>query len=433
MRRIEELDTSVLIPFEGNPRFDTKIEESLLDDIKKNGILVPILVCSEKNGVFEVIDGERRRQCATRLKIPKIPCIIETMDNEIKWSRAFQLNIERQSFSPMEEAKHLYERKTRFYYSDEMLVHKDSYEQSQVTIAKRIALNKLPNEIKQMIHEKRLAVEPAYQLSRLAFDVEFPSTGAIPVREWADKRKGNIWDFTWLKEPKKWKEERIKQQLQLANKYPKKLSLDGLKYQIGSLIELEKERRERKGKRITELQKDIEKYQKSMNVDVEIYNEELQKIIEELNYQELEDFKIDLESLPPDILDFAYEFQEEINSQMPDVKRMRLVREAKNSAAKFQQEFNRKKDLIFKIGEEPTCHHCGQDVNEQALKEYFEGVGEDLKSMENLQNMIMDFRDEVVKRLNLIKKDFKRLKDMNKELKELEEEEEEEERENVQT
>lgn len=431
MRRIEELDTSILISFEGNPRFDTRIEEGLLNDIKKNGILVPILVCPGKDGSFEVIDGERRRQCATRLRIPRIPCIIEKMDNETKWSRAFQLNIERQSFSPMEEAQHLYERKRRFNYSDEMLADRnlDQLAKSKVTVL--VALNKLPEEIKQRIHEKRLAVDPAYQLSRLAFDVEFPSTGPTPIREWADKRKGNIWDFTWLKEPKKWKEERIKHQLQLANKYPKKLSIDGLKYQINSLIELEKEHRERKGKRITELQKDIEKYQKSMNLDVEIYNEELQEIIEKLNYQELEDFKIDLESLPPDILDFAYEYQEEINSQMPDEKRMRLVREAKNSAFKFQQDFNRKKALIFSIGEDPACPHCGQDVNEQALKEYFEGVEEELKSMENLQNMIMDFRDDIVKRLNLIKKDFKRLKDMNEELKKLEEEEEESE--NVQT
>ena len=64
------IETNLLLRFEGNPRFEPVIREGLLQDIKKQGILVPLLV-SPNGKKFDVIDGERRRKSAIKLKIPK--------------------------------------------------------------------------------------------------------------------------------------------------------------------------------------------------------------------------------------------------------------------------------------------------------------------------------------------------------------------------
>ena len=112
------------------------------------------------------------------------------MDEETRWTRAFQLNVQRKNFTPMEEARGLYERKKKFIYTDDELASKHAHERQW--ISKLIPLNTLPEKIQENIHGGNLGVYDAHQISRLAFDVSFPtSTGGIPAKEWVSKNPEN--------------------------------------------------------------------------------------------------------------------------------------------------------------------------------------------------------------------------------------------------
>lgn len=61
-----------------NPRLFFRTEElaSLMDSIKRNGVLVPITVYQEREH-FVLIDGERRWRCADKLNIKNIPALVQ--------------------------------------------------------------------------------------------------------------------------------------------------------------------------------------------------------------------------------------------------------------------------------------------------------------------------------------------------------------------
>lgn len=125
----------------------------------------------------------------------------------------------------MEEAKNFYERKKRFLLSDEKLSQLNSIELSQANVSIRIALNKLPEEIQSLVHQKTIGVTAAYELSRLAFDVAFPNPSASKsVKIFLKKNPKLKWDFMG-EEPKKWTEKRLKLQLDLAKRFIKRLNL----------------------------------------------------------------------------------------------------------------------------------------------------------------------------------------------------------------
>lgn len=64
-----------------------------------------------------MIDGERRRISVVELKIPKLTCIIDDMDEETKYRRAYDLNTLNRPFTPFESARNFYLRMTKFRQS----------------------------------------------------------------------------------------------------------------------------------------------------------------------------------------------------------------------------------------------------------------------------------------------------------------------------
>lgn len=72
--KLQNLEPKKLIVAGYNPsiRTDKKSVKQLLESIKQNGILYPILV--DKN--LNVIDGHRRLSCAKTLKLTVVPCLI---------------------------------------------------------------------------------------------------------------------------------------------------------------------------------------------------------------------------------------------------------------------------------------------------------------------------------------------------------------------
>jgi ParB family transcriptional regulator, chromosome partitioning protein len=78
--------------------------EELVDSIRENGLLQPIVV-RPLNGYFEIVAGNRRRMACEMLRWRKLPCHIVELDDKRAFEYSLVENIQRQSLSVMEEAE----------------------------------------------------------------------------------------------------------------------------------------------------------------------------------------------------------------------------------------------------------------------------------------------------------------------------------------
>ena len=91
-------------PFQPRKEIDPKNLEELVQSIKENGIIQPVLVRRKADG-YELIAGERRFTAAKVLKLKEIPAIIREATDEESLELALIENIQRQNLNPIEKAK----------------------------------------------------------------------------------------------------------------------------------------------------------------------------------------------------------------------------------------------------------------------------------------------------------------------------------------
>jgi hypothetical protein len=81
--KVSEDVTVVMIPADSikqnswNPNdLDDRTFNRLTDDIQRIGFLQPILVTPQEGGIFRIVDGEHRFECAKLLDMEMIPCVV---------------------------------------------------------------------------------------------------------------------------------------------------------------------------------------------------------------------------------------------------------------------------------------------------------------------------------------------------------------------
>ena len=146
---------------------EVKFEE-LIESIKRNGVIEPVVVREIGEGRYEVIAGARRVLAAHAAKLGKIPCIVSNLGDEQIDAVRLDENLVREDLNPVDTARYI-ERimekynltmeqigarigRTRAYISQLMqLLHKDPYilkmvEEDKIgyTVAREI--NRLPDE-----------------------------------------------------------------------------------------------------------------------------------------------------------------------------------------------------------------------------------------------------------------------------------------------
>src|SRR5208283_5157532 len=77
---------------------------SLIESIKENGLLQPIIVRLSGNK-FEVVAGNRRLEACKRLHWLKIPGLVRELSDKEAYEIGLIENIERETLTPVEEAK----------------------------------------------------------------------------------------------------------------------------------------------------------------------------------------------------------------------------------------------------------------------------------------------------------------------------------------
>jgi ParB family chromosome partitioning protein len=102
------IDVQKLLPYRNQARkiFDEEEIQKLSETIKEHGIRQPLTVLrsSMKDGMFEVVSGERRLRAAKLIGLQKVPCII-IEDRDKADEIALIENIQRENLHPIELAR----------------------------------------------------------------------------------------------------------------------------------------------------------------------------------------------------------------------------------------------------------------------------------------------------------------------------------------
>lgn len=101
-----EIRIDQIYPFENHPfkvLDDDKMEE-LVESIKENGILSPVLVRPDDEGGYEMISGHRRMHAAKLAGLSTIPAIIKPMTNDEATIVMVDSNMQREEILPSERA-----------------------------------------------------------------------------------------------------------------------------------------------------------------------------------------------------------------------------------------------------------------------------------------------------------------------------------------
>ena len=101
-----DIDVRAIYPFENHPFRvvdDEKMEE-LVESIKANGVLTPVLVRPDDEGTYEMISGHRRLHAAKKAGLLKIPAIVKEMTNDDAVIAMVDANVQREEILPSEKA-----------------------------------------------------------------------------------------------------------------------------------------------------------------------------------------------------------------------------------------------------------------------------------------------------------------------------------------
>lgn len=180
---IEYLDLKHLVPFRNHPfkLRDGEEKEQLLQSIKTQGAIEPLIVRPLSESEYEVISGHRRMEICKELGMEKIPVIVRNLTNEQAVSMMVDANLHRNNILPSERAfaykmkweaakkseKTLSQPATK-YRSDERIANEFGI--GKDTLHRYIRLTYLIPELLEMIDEGRISLTPAVELSYLTHE-----------------------------------------------------------------------------------------------------------------------------------------------------------------------------------------------------------------------------------------------------------------------
>ena len=165
-KKVMEIPIHDIVPNPYQPRkvFSQSALEELSKSIKVYGILQPITV-RVKDDKYELIAGERRLRAAKLAKIEVIPAIINNMSDESSAVLALLENLQREDLNFIEEAMGYDNLIKEHDFTQQQLAEKLGKNQS--TIANKLRILRLPNDIKIRLVENNLTERHARALLKL--------------------------------------------------------------------------------------------------------------------------------------------------------------------------------------------------------------------------------------------------------------------------
>lgn len=199
--RIEKIETKKLNKFKGHPfkvRDDAEMEQ-LVESIKENGVLNPVIVRELADGSFEMISGHRRKRAAEIANMEEIPCIVRKLTDEEATILMVDSNLQREEILPSEKA-FAYKMKMEAIKRKAGRPSKENYapvehnktsreiieeenNESREQVRRYIRLTELIPEILNMVDEKKIAFRPAVEISYLKEDEQYTLLDAMQFND----------------------------------------------------------------------------------------------------------------------------------------------------------------------------------------------------------------------------------------------------------
>lgn len=186
--KVQQVPLTEITDFPEHP-FQVKEDDALMemvDSIKKYGVLAPVLVRPKPDGGYEMVSGHRRKKASELAGVETLPCIVREMDRDTAIIAMVDANLQRENILPSEKA-FAYKLKLeaikrqagrpskenpvqveldlRGVQSRDILAKKSG--ESGPQIFRYIRLTELSPELRQMVDDKKIAFNPAVELSYL--------------------------------------------------------------------------------------------------------------------------------------------------------------------------------------------------------------------------------------------------------------------------
>ena len=185
--QVQQIPICELFPFKNHP-FKVLDDESMqrtVESVEQYGVLSPLIARPRPEGGYEIISGHRRQHAAQLAGLDALPVIVRQMDDDAAVLLMVDSNLQRETILPSERAfaykmkleamKHQAGRPTQDNYSQVgnnfgTLSSEEMAEElgtSKNQIFRYIRLTNLVPELLDMVDEKKIAFNPAVELSYL--------------------------------------------------------------------------------------------------------------------------------------------------------------------------------------------------------------------------------------------------------------------------
>ncbi len=185
--------TDQILPFEHHPfkvLDDDKMDE-LVESIKLNGVLTPVIVRPDDQGTYEMISGHRRLHAAKRAGLETIPALVHPMTDDEATIAMVDSNMQREEILPSERAfalKMKMDAMRRQGQRTDLVTANTSATQwrkletaeiigkgsgmGKTQVRKYIRLTELIPELLQYVDEKRINLATAVEISYLSKEMQ---------------------------------------------------------------------------------------------------------------------------------------------------------------------------------------------------------------------------------------------------------------------
>ena len=182
--QVQQIPIGELFPFKNHP-FKVLDDESMqrtVESVEQYGVLSPLIARPRPEGGYEIISGHRRQHAAQLAGLDALPVIVRQMDDDAAVLLMVDSNLQRENILPSERAfaykmklEALKNQGARLDLTSTQLVSKlrsneqlgAENNQSRETVRRFIRLTNLVPELLDMVDEKKIAFNPAVELSYL--------------------------------------------------------------------------------------------------------------------------------------------------------------------------------------------------------------------------------------------------------------------------
>lgn len=185
LEKIRDIPLSELHPFKNHP-FHVRDDEAMMetaDSVRQYGVLVPAIARPDPNGGYELVSGHRRHRASELAGMETMPVIVRELDDDAAVLVMVDSNLQRENILPSERAfaykmkleaiKHqgirsdLTSRQLGEKSQTSIQLVANQSGESQRQVQRYIRLTELVPDLLNMVDERKIALNPAYELSFL--------------------------------------------------------------------------------------------------------------------------------------------------------------------------------------------------------------------------------------------------------------------------